>query len=87
MIILPLFLFCFQTTDKVAILLTGLGAVFILIPLEYLLLFGFIEAYTREMPLRKHSSEKVIRRVREWWVRIPAAPVKLIPPEDSKKRN
>ncbi|CAA6655711.1 unnamed protein product [Spirodela intermedia] len=63
-----------QTTDKVAIFLTGVGAVFIL-------------AYTREMPLRKHSSEKLIRRVREWWVRIPAAPVKLVPAEDPKKRN
>ncbi|CAA7391043.1 unnamed protein product [Spirodela intermedia] len=76
-----------QTTDKVAIFLTGVGAVFILVPPEYLLLLGFIEAYTREMPLRKHSSEKLIRRVREWWVRIPAAPVKLVPAEDPKKRN
>ncbi|KAL9258924.1 hypothetical protein AKJ16_DCAP02410 [Drosera capensis] len=76
-----------QATDRVAMFLIILAAVFALLPLPWIILMVVIEAYTREMPLRRDSSYRWIRRVREWWFRVPAAPVQLIKPEDSKKRK
>jgi hypothetical protein len=46
-----------------------------------------LEIYTREMPLRKQNTEKFRRRIREWWARIPAAPVQMIRPNESKKKR
>lgn len=74
-----------QTTNKVAFSLIGIAALFALVPFKLLFMLVLLEAYTREMPLRKESSEKLIRRIREWWVRIPAAPVQLIRPQEHKK--
>ncbi|OVA10742.1 Protein of unknown function DUF639 [Macleaya cordata] len=75
-----------QATDKVALVLIIMALVLAFMPLKYLIILVFLEAYTREMPLRKDSNDKWVRRVREWWVRIPAAPVQLIKPEDKKKK-
>ncbi|TKY50667.1 hypothetical protein E2542_SST22171 [Spatholobus suberectus] len=76
-----------QATEKVALLLVFIAAVFAFVPPKYILLLVFVEFYTREMPCRKESSDRWIRRIREWWVRIPAAPVQLIKPDDCKKRK
>lgn len=46
-----------------------------------------MEPYTREMPLRRESSYRSLRRLREWWFGIPAAPVQLIKYENSKKKK
>lgn len=74
-----------QTTNKVAATLVGSSLIFALVPFKHLFMLALLEVYTREMPLRKESSEKLIRRIREWWVRIPAAPVLLIKPQEHKK--
>ncbi|KAL6192297.1 hypothetical protein ACLB2K_033388 [Fragaria x ananassa] len=76
-----------QATDKIVILLVFMAATFAFVPLRYIILLVFLEAFTREMPYRKESSDKWVRRIREWWVRIPAAPVQLIKPEDNKKKK
>ncbi|CAL0320661.1 unnamed protein product [Lupinus luteus] len=76
-----------QATEKVAQLLVLLAAVLAFVPPKYIFLVVFVECYTREMPLRKESSDRWIRRIREWWIRIPAAPVQLIKPDDCKKRK
>jgi len=76
-----------QATEKVALLLVFIAVVFAFVPPKYIFLAVFLEYYTREMPCRKESSDRWIRRIREWWIRIPAAPVQLIKPEDSKKRK
>ncbi|GMN52667.1 hypothetical protein TIFTF001_021805 [Ficus carica] len=76
-----------QETDRVALLLVVLAAVFAFMPLRYIAMLVFLEAFTREMPYRKESSDKLVRRVREWWFRIPAAPVQLIKPADNKKKK
>ncbi|KAK7343286.1 hypothetical protein VNO77_11917 [Canavalia gladiata] len=76
-----------QATEKVALLLVFLAAVFAFVPPKYIFLVLFIECYTRAMPCRKESSDRWIRRIREWWIRIPAAPVQLIKPDDCKKRK
>ncbi|KAK7270068.1 hypothetical protein RIF29_22957 [Crotalaria pallida] len=76
-----------QATEKVALLLVFIAAVLAFVPPKYIFLAVFIECYTREMPYRKESSDRWIRRIREWWIRIPAAPVQLIKPDDCKKRK
>ncbi|XP_062108005.1 uncharacterized protein LOC133818908 [Humulus lupulus] len=76
-----------RATDRVVLLLVFLAAVFAFVPFKYIIMVVFLEAYTREMPYRKESSDKIFRRVREWWVRIPAAPVQLIKPESDKKKK
>lgn len=76
-----------QATDRVALLLVVLAAVFAFVPLRYIITLVFLEAFTREMRYRKESSDKLVRRVREWWIRIPAAPVQLIKPDDNKKKK
>ncbi|XP_052204873.1 uncharacterized protein LOC127809805 [Diospyros lotus] len=75
-----------QATDGVALLLVLVAVLTAVIPLKYLILLVFLEAFTREMPLRKASSDRWLRRIREWWVRIPAAPVLLIRAEDKKRK-
>nr|CAD1821100.1 unnamed protein product [Ananas comosus var. bracteatus] len=74
-----------QTTNKVAVALIAAAFAFAFVPFKNLLLLVLLEAYTRHMPLRKASSEKLIRRVREWWVRIPAAPVQILKHQESRK--
>ncbi|KAM4121271.1 hypothetical protein ACJW30_03G195300 [Castanea mollissima] len=76
-----------QATEKVALLLIFIAAVFAFVPMRYLVLLVFLEAFTREMPYRKESSNRWIRRVKEWWIRIPAAPVQLIKVDEKKKRK
>ncbi|KAM4121275.1 hypothetical protein ACJW30_03G195600 [Castanea mollissima] len=76
-----------QATKKVALLLIFIAAAFAFVPMRYLVLLVFLEAFTREMPYRKESSNRWIRRVKEWWIRIPAAPVQLIKVDEKKKRK
>ncbi|KAH9746866.1 hypothetical protein KPL70_004554 [Citrus sinensis] len=74
-------------TDKVALLLVLMAAVFVFVPPRYIILLVYLEAFTRELPYRKESSDKLLRRAREWWFRIPAAPVQLIKNEEKRKKK
>ncbi|WMV13591.1 hypothetical protein MTR67_006976 [Solanum verrucosum] len=76
-----------QATDRTALLLVIVALSFAFVPHKYLILFTFLESFTSNMPLRKISSERDLRRVREWWIRIPAAPVQLIKPDDNKDKT
>ncbi|KAK4709662.1 hypothetical protein R3W88_004175 [Solanum pinnatisectum] len=76
-----------QATDRTALLLVIVALSFVFVPLKYLILFAFLESFTSNMPLRKISSERDLRRVREWWIRIPAAPVQLIKPDDKTDKT
>lgn len=80
------FYFIFQATDTLAIFLVIGAAVFAFMPLKHLMMLVFMETFTREMPLRKLSSDRLIRRLKEWWIRIPAAPVQLIVTEEKKRK-
>ncbi|CAH9088320.1 unnamed protein product [Cuscuta europaea] len=75
-----------QATDKAVLLLLFLAVVIAFAPLKQVMLISFLEHFTRQMPLRRNSSEKFIRRIREWWSRIPAAPVQLIKLDDKKRK-
>ncbi|ERN03096.1 uncharacterized protein LOC18431230 [Amborella trichopoda] len=86
-VLLKLRVLLFALLPRAALVLIILTIVFVLVPLNSIIMLVFLEVYTREMPLRKASNEKLIRRLKEWWVRIPAAPVQLIKPEDDKKKK
>ncbi|XP_072982472.1 uncharacterized protein [Typha latifolia] len=73
-----------QTTEKVAISLIAIAAGFAIIPFDNVLQLVLLEVYTRHMPFRKENSEKLIRRLREWWVRVPAAPVQVVEHQEYK---
>ncbi|XP_042385005.1 uncharacterized protein LOC121976755 isoform X2 [Zingiber officinale] len=75
-----LFLAIPQTTTKFASTLMIMAVAFSLVPFRHLLLLVLLEVYTRNMPLRKASSEKLVRRIKEWWNRIPAAPIQITNP-------
>lgn len=76
-----------QATDRTALLLVMVALAFAFVPTKYLVLFVFLESFTSNMPLRRISTERDIRRVREWWIRIPAAPVQLMKPEDKNPKT
>ncbi|XP_031496146.1 uncharacterized protein LOC116261501 isoform X2 [Nymphaea colorata] len=76
-----------QATNTAALFLIFMAVVLVFMPLKYLIMCLFLEPFTREMPLRKETSDKVLRRLKEWWIRIPAAPVQIIKPDESKKRR
>lgn len=59
----------------------------VLVPSKYMLLMVFLETFTRYSPLRKASTERWMRRLREWWFSIPAAPVVLEREKEDKKRK
>lgn len=75
-----------QATERVALLLVFVAAVLAFASLQHLVLLVFLEAFTREMPYRKESGDRWLRRLREWWVRIPVAPIQLIKQDDKKRK-
>ncbi|KAH6837860.1 polygalacturonase inhibitor [Perilla frutescens var. hirtella] len=75
-----------KATDKLTFLLVAMASVLIFVPLKYLMLIAFLEYFTRYMPLRREDSERGMRRLKEWWIRIPAAPVEIVKPDDKKRR-
>lgn len=75
-----------QATEKLTVLLLITAVAIVFLPLKYLMLLVFVEYFTRHMSLRKESTERGWRRIREWWTRIPAAPVQLIKPDDKKRK-
>ncbi|KAJ4759586.1 ArgH (DUF639) [Rhynchospora pubera] len=66
-----------KATEMVVLALFVLAGLLIFIPIEHLVLFQVVETLTREMPLRKKTTDKVRRRFRDWWARIPVAPVQI----------
>ncbi|KAG8500474.1 hypothetical protein CXB51_002722 [Gossypium anomalum] len=75
-----------QATDRVALSLVFLAVVLAFVPLRFLILFVFVEAFTRELPYRRDSNDRWLRRLREWWFRVPAAPVQLVRADEKKKK-
>ncbi|TKW40531.1 hypothetical protein SEVIR_1G251900v4 [Setaria viridis] len=76
-----------KATEVVAAVLIAAATFLVFVPSRHLLLMFALELYTREMPLRKQNTEKFRRRIREWWARIPAAPVQMIRPNETKKKR
>ncbi|XP_039045261.1 uncharacterized protein LOC120184993 [Hibiscus syriacus] len=66
-----------QASEKLAAALVLTALSLALVPSKYVVMAVFLETFTRYSPLRKASTERWMRRQREWWFSIPAAPVVL----------
>jgi hypothetical protein len=58
-----------------------------LVPWNNLILVVFLELFTRYSPPRRASTERLMRRLKEWWFSIPAAPVLLEQSKDDNKKT
>ncbi|MBA0712658.1 hypothetical protein Golax_011743 [Gossypium laxum] len=76
-----------QASEKVAASLLLTALMVALLPGKYLFLLIFLEIFTRYSPARKASTERWMRRLREWWFSIPAAPVVLEREKEDKKKK
>ncbi|KAE8124917.1 hypothetical protein FH972_019759 [Carpinus fangiana] len=76
-----------QASEKFAVALLITALILAFIPSKYIVLLIFLETFTRYSPLRKASTERWMRRLREWWFSIPAAPVLLEREKEEKKRK
>ncbi|MFS7985771.1 hypothetical protein Hanom_Chr11g01002531 [Helianthus anomalus] len=56
-------------------------------PFKYVLLLTFLEEFTKYSPMRRAETERIMRRMREWWISIPAAPVVLERAQEDKKKK
>ncbi|XP_023740564.1 uncharacterized protein LOC111888666 [Lactuca sativa] len=75
-----------QATNRFAGALAGFALFLTFVPFRYVVLVMFLEEFTKYSPMRKAQTERFMRRMREWWFSIPAAPVLLEKEEDKKKK-
>ena len=78
---------CVQASNRFVAALVVLALFVAITPFKYVVLITFLEEFTKYSPMRRAETERLIRRLREWWFSIPAAPVILeITQEDKKKK-
>ncbi|KAJ0501230.1 hypothetical protein HanHA300_Chr11g0398431 [Helianthus annuus] len=76
-----------QASNRFAAALVGLALFMTIIPFKYVLLLTFLEEFTKYSPMRRAETERIMRRMREWWISIPAAPVVLERAQEDKKKK
>ncbi|KAL8474823.1 hypothetical protein ACS0TY_031305 [Phlomoides rotata] len=76
-----------QATERLAVALLLLALLLAVLPVRYTVLLAFLETFTRYSPLRQGSTERWMRRLRDWWFSVPAAPVVLTRVHGDKKRR
>ncbi|KAJ3692375.1 hypothetical protein LUZ60_012725 [Juncus effusus] len=76
-----------QATDKAILALVLMAIILAFLPSRLIFLMSFLEIFTRYSPFRRASTEKLTRRVREWWFSIPAAPVLVEREREDKKKK
>ncbi|GAB2292876.1 hypothetical protein Dimus_027104 [Dionaea muscipula] len=76
-----------QASEKCALVLLAWALILAFLPVKYISLLVFLEAFTRYSPPRRAMSERFQRRLREWWFSVPAAPVVLQREKEDKKRR
>lgn len=76
-----------QATDRVILVLVLMALLVAFLPAKLLFLLIFVETFTRNSPPRIASTERSMRRLREWWFSIPAAPVVLERDKEEKKKK
>jgi len=74
-----------QATDRAILALVLMALSLAIVPTKVLLLLVFLEVSTNNSPLRRASTERCTRRLREWWFSIPAAPVVVEKEKEDKK--
>ncbi|KAJ4713406.1 Plant protein of unknown function (DUF639) [Melia azedarach] len=76
-----------QASEKFAVALLLMALIMVFVPSKYIVLLIYLEIFTRYSPPRKASTERWMRRLREWWFSIPAAPVILEIEKEEKKKK
>ncbi|KAF8407806.1 hypothetical protein HHK36_006942 [Tetracentron sinense] len=76
-----------QASERLVLTLLLMASVLVFLPSKYIVLLIFLDTFTRYSPLRKASTERWTRRLREWWFSIPAAPVVINRANEAKKRK
>ncbi|KAK9069559.1 hypothetical protein SSX86_011463 [Deinandra increscens subsp. villosa] len=76
-----------QASNRFAAALVAFALFLTIIPFRYVLLLTFLEEFTKYSPMRKAQTERFIRRMREWWFSIPAAPVVVERAQEDKKKK
>lgn len=76
-----------QASLKFALALLLIAVVLALVPLKFMVILTFLETFTHYSPPRRAITERWMRRFREWWFSIPAAPVLLEREKEEKKRK
>ncbi|XP_020247230.1 uncharacterized protein LOC109824988 isoform X2 [Asparagus officinalis] len=68
-----------EITTEVALVLLSSAIVLLVIPFKYVLAFGLLDLFTRELEFRKDMVMKFMSFLRERWASIHAAPVIVLP--------
>ncbi|XP_068308511.1 uncharacterized protein [Pyrus communis] len=76
-----------QASERFAIALVVMALALAFLPVKYIVLYIFLETFTCYSPVRRSSTERWTRRLREWWFSIPAAPVILEREKEEKKKK
>ncbi|XP_076912991.1 uncharacterized protein LOC143571459 [Bidens hawaiensis] len=76
-----------QASDRFVVALVIMAVFVAVVPMRYVILAVFLEEWTKYSPIRRPSTERWNRRVREWWYSIPAAPVVLEKVNEDKKKK
>ncbi|XP_052179792.1 uncharacterized protein LOC127793067 [Diospyros lotus] len=76
-----------QASERLVVAFVCMALILAFLPSKYVILLVFLETFTMYSPLRKASTERWTRRMREWWFSIPAAPVVIERARDDKKRR
>ena len=74
-----------QATDQVVKGLVILAFCLTFLPIKLMLLLVLWEVFTRQTYFRRESTERIMRRMREFWYSIPVVPIRLVKVEDEKK--
>ncbi|KAI3509357.1 hypothetical protein L1887_24580 [Cichorium endivia] len=76
-----------QASNRFAGALAGFALFLTFVPFRYVILVIFVEEFTKYSPMRRAQTERFMRRMREWWFSIPAAPVLLERAQEEKKKK
>ncbi|KAI3675890.1 hypothetical protein L1987_85486 [Smallanthus sonchifolius] len=76
-----------QASNRFAAALVAFALFMTIIPFRYVLLLTFLEEFTKYSPMRRAETERMMRRMKEWWFIIPAAPVVLERAQEDKKKK
>lgn len=76
-----------QASNRFAAALVAFALFVTIVPFRYVVLFIFVEEFTKYSPMRRAETERWMRRMREWWFSIPAAPVILQRSQEDKKKK
>lgn len=73
-----------QATDELILGHLAMAMALAFLPFRLIVFLLIADLFTRNLEFRREHTAKVIRRLTEWWHRIPAAPVRFVE-EDSEQ--